>query len=120
MEEGYSADSAHMRAWVRFSQARSIFAQGKVGEAVALAEDAAAQRGEDVDLAFGISNNGLLAVAYLRQGRSHAAHQAAEKAKHLLMQSSPTVVFALDGYVKTAEYYLMRCDIQYLRQNGAR
>ncbi|MCP4359284.1 MAG: hypothetical protein GY796_14825, partial [Chloroflexi bacterium] len=93
------------KAWGLLGKGATMLRLGQDNEALNLLE-AALSSLSDTARPTKIFSYGLLAVAYLRQERLQHAHQAADTAMRLIAQSSPTAVFAFDGYANVAEVYL--------------
>jgi class 3 adenylate cyclase len=100
-----AAGNAQQEVVGLFSQARSLLPRGRLDEAVALLERAAALLG-NVGRSEEITTHGLRAAAYLRRGDHARARRAAETALDLIRRTPPLGMYALEGYAGTAEVFL--------------
>jgi tetratricopeptide (TPR) repeat protein len=97
---------AQARAWGLVGQAVNLWRLGQSEKIVTLLKRALSLLPKNVDHADEIRSYGILALAYLRQGKQLLALQAAEAAAHWIRSSSPAAVAAFEGYASVAEVYL--------------
>jgi len=98
--------SVQHQAWGLDGQAESLLRLGgpnHEAEVIALLEKSLALMVGNPDRSEQLFANGLLAVAYLRQGQLQSASQAAENAAHLIAQSPPIIYSLLEGYSGVAQ-----------------
>ncbi|MFQ5578449.1 MAG: hypothetical protein ACE5G8_15820, partial [Anaerolineae bacterium] len=114
---GLDSDNLQHQAWGLNGRGMSLLRLGQTGQAATLLEQA-----QEILPKVGpfrvaeVLNRGLVAVAYLRQGRRNKARQAADTAARLIAQSPPAACAMLEGYAGAAEVYLALCEAG--RSNG--
>lgn len=92
------------QAWAQGGQGQSLLRLGRAEEACRLLEKANAALAENEELPSQISNYGLLAIGYLRQGKLEQAQLSAQAAARLLATIPvPTAYYLIEGYAGYAE-----------------
>jgi tetratricopeptide (TPR) repeat protein len=112
---------AHNQAWALRGQVNCLLLRGEFTEAQSRLEtlqNLLAEHSHIVDEALNIDLYGLLAVVYLRQGKTESALAAAEQALDLMAQTSPTSYLSLSGYAGVAETFLKLWESEKLDKLG--
>jgi tetratricopeptide (TPR) repeat protein len=95
------------QAWALGGQGQNLLRLGMVDGACHFLEQANAALAENQELPSQISNYGLLAIGWLRQGNMEQAEQAAQTAAEMLETVSiPSAYYLIEGYAGLAETYL--------------
>nr|MBA3534051.1 AAA family ATPase [Ardenticatenales bacterium] len=96
------------QAWASWGQAEGLLRLGRTDEAIKRLDNALSLLAQNTDYASEIRVYGLLAQAYLYQGKPEAARQAAQTGARLMAQSSPkpTAHYLFEGYAGMAEGFL--------------
>ncbi len=102
----YQRGDAQAQRWALSGQAENFLPLGRVSEAVSYIKTALDMPLKIADTSTDISCYGLLARAYLQQGRYQEARSTAQIGLRLASETSPTAFSSLDGYAALAHVYL--------------
>ena len=102
----YQRGDAQAQRWALSGQAENFLPLGRVSEAVSYIKAALDMPLEIADTSTDISCYGLLARAYLQQGRYQEAQNTAQTGLRLASETSPTAFSSLDGYAALAYVFL--------------
>ncbi len=102
----YQRGDAQAQRWALSGQAENFLPLGRVSEAISYIKTALDMPLQIADTSTDISCYGLLALAYLQQGRYREAESAARIGLRLVSETSPTAFSSLDGYAALAHVYL--------------
>lgn len=92
--------------WALTGKAENLLPLGQFGESIDLLQMAMNTEVDLTDSGTDISGYGLLSLTYFHQGDVAAAEKAANHARKLISQSSPTSFATLEGYAATAETHI--------------
>lgn len=92
------------QAWAQGGQGQNLLRLGRAADACRFLEQANAALAQNEEVPSQISNDGLLALGYLRQRQLDRAQQAAQAAADLLQTIPvPTAYYLIEGYAGYAE-----------------
>jgi tetratricopeptide (TPR) repeat protein len=95
------------QAWALGGQGQNMLRLGRLAHAIELLEQANTALAENRELPSQISNDGLLAMCWLRREDLPRAHEAARITEALLEQVTvPAAYYLIEGYAGVAETYL--------------
>jgi predicted ATPase/class 3 adenylate cyclase len=99
-------DNPQQRIWGLNLQGMYHMQAGSIEQAIHYLQEAWKHLPQSNDRATEILNRGVVATAYLRQGKHQLALQATETVRNLIGRSRPLLPFTFDGYVAVAQVYL--------------
>jgi class 3 adenylate cyclase/tetratricopeptide (TPR) repeat protein len=106
-DEAHHSGDVLQQAWALGGQGQNMLRLGQLVRAAELLEQANTALAENRELPSQISNDGLLAMCWLRRGDLSRAHEAARAAAMLLDSVGvPSAYYLIEGYAGVAETYL--------------
>lgn len=103
-DEARHSGDVLQQAWALGGQGQNMLRLGQLAHAIELLEQANAALAENHELPSQISNDGLLAMCWLRQGDLPRAHEAARTTAALLESVAvPAAYYLIEGYAGVAE-----------------